>query len=254
MTALVTPMRDGQVDEAALEALVEAQIAAGIDALVPVRHHRRVGDADARGARAVVRRVVQARQEARAGDRRRRIELDGRGDRAVQGRARGRRRRALCTSRPTTIDPTQEGLYLHFKAIAEAVPLPIVLYNVPARTGCDLLPRDPRAAGRAAVGRRRSRRRPAPCSARSRSSARLGDRLAILSGEDAINCRSTPSARAAASRWSSATWRRSSSPSAGTRSPPATARARASCTTSRCRSPTRCSPRRARSRPRRRWR
>jgi len=36
--------------------------------------------------------------------------------------------------------PTQEGLYEHYKALSEAVPLPIVMYNVPGRTGCDLLP------------------------------------------------------------------------------------------------------------------
>jgi len=37
--------------------------------------------------------------------------------------------------------PTQEGLYLHFKAVAEAVPIPQILYNVPGRTACDLLPK-----------------------------------------------------------------------------------------------------------------
>ena len=41
---------------------------------------------------------------------------------------------------PAYIKPTQEGLYLHYKAIAEAVPIPQILYNVPSRTACDLLP------------------------------------------------------------------------------------------------------------------
>ena len=41
---------------------------------------------------------------------------------------------------PAYIKPTQEGLYQHYKQIAESVPIPIILYNVPSRTGCDLLP------------------------------------------------------------------------------------------------------------------
>jgi 4-hydroxy-tetrahydrodipicolinate synthase len=41
---------------------------------------------------------------------------------------------------PAYIKPTQEGLYQHYAAIAKAVPMPIILYNVPGRTACDLLP------------------------------------------------------------------------------------------------------------------
>ncbi len=41
---------------------------------------------------------------------------------------------------PAYIRPTQEGLYQHYQHIAEAVPIPIILYNVPTRTGCDMLP------------------------------------------------------------------------------------------------------------------
>jgi 4-hydroxy-tetrahydrodipicolinate synthase len=41
---------------------------------------------------------------------------------------------------PAYIKPTQEGLYLHYSLIAQSVPVPIILYNVPGRTGCDMLP------------------------------------------------------------------------------------------------------------------
>lgn len=47
---------------------------------------------------------------------------------------------AVLVLTPYYIKPTQEGLYQHFKAIAEAVPLPIILYNVPSRTACDIQP------------------------------------------------------------------------------------------------------------------
>jgi len=82
--------------------------------------------------------------------------------------------------------PTQEGLFLHFRAIAEATPLPIILYNVPARTGCDLLPETivrlcelPTVVGvKEAHG---------TVQRAQQIVARTRDRLVILSGEDAIN-------------------------------------------------------------------
>jgi 4-hydroxy-tetrahydrodipicolinate synthase len=47
---------------------------------------------------------------------------------------------AVLIMTPAYIKPTQEGLYQHYRHIAEAVPIPIILYNVPSRTNCDLLP------------------------------------------------------------------------------------------------------------------
>jgi 4-hydroxy-tetrahydrodipicolinate synthase len=80
--------------------------------------------------------------------------------------------------------PTQDGLYRHFKAVAEATGLPMVLYNVPGRTGCDLLPDTiarlcevPQVvAVKEATGNLQRA---------SQIIARVGDRLAMLSGDDA---------------------------------------------------------------------
>jgi 4-hydroxy-tetrahydrodipicolinate synthase len=80
--------------------------------------------------------------------------------------------------------PTQDGLYRHFKAIVDAVPLPTIVYNVPGRTSCDLLPDTiarladvPNIVGvKEATG---SAQRAAQIL------SKIGDRLVVLSGDDA---------------------------------------------------------------------
>ena len=84
--------------------------------------------------------------------------------------------------------PSQEGIYQHFKAIAEAVDLPVVLYNVPGRTGCDLLPETVAelVAHPSIVGIKEARAEP------ERMAALLALRspgFAVLSGADPTACR-----------------------------------------------------------------
>jgi 4-hydroxy-tetrahydrodipicolinate synthase len=184
-TALVTPMRDGQVDEAALEALVEWQVAEGIDALVPCGTTGESATLTHEEHAKVVRAVVRAAKKrvpviAGAGSNSTAEAI------ALSKDAREAGADALLQITPYYNRPTQEGLYLHFRAIAEAVPLPLVLYNVPARTGCDLLPETiarlcelPSVVGvKEAHG---------TVQRTQQILARVGDRLTILSGEDAIN-------------------------------------------------------------------
>jgi 4-hydroxy-tetrahydrodipicolinate synthase len=185
MTALVTPMRDGQVDEAALEALVEWQIGEGIDALVPCGTTGESATLTHEEHGKVIRRVVKAA-------RKRVPVIAGAGSNstaeaiALSKDAREAGADALLQITPYYNRPTQEGLYLHFRAIAEAVPLPIVLYNVPARTGCDLLPETiARLADLPSiVGVKEAH---GTVQRTQQIIARSGDRFVILSGEDAIN-------------------------------------------------------------------
>jgi 4-hydroxy-tetrahydrodipicolinate synthase len=185
MTALVTPMRDGQVDEAALEALVEWQIAEGVDGLIPCGTTGESATLTHDEHKKVVRCVVRAAKK-------RVPVIAGAGSNAtaeaiaLSKDAREAGADALLQITPYYNRPTQEGLYLHFAAIAEAVPLPIVLYNVPARTGCDMLPETIArlcelpsvVAVKEAHG---------TVQRTQQILARVGDRLTILSGEDAIN-------------------------------------------------------------------
>lgn len=135
--ALVTPFRDGAVDEKAFVALVERQIAGGVHGLVPVGttgetatlshdEHRRVVELCVQTARGRVPVIAGAGSNSTAEA----IEL------AAHAKAVGADA-ALIVS-PYYNRPSQEGIYQHYKAINDAVQLPVVVYNVPSRTGSDM--------------------------------------------------------------------------------------------------------------------
>jgi 4-hydroxy-tetrahydrodipicolinate synthase len=137
-TALITPFRpDGSLDEAAVRRLARRQIDAGIHFLSPVGT---TGEAPTLSHREKLR-VVELVVEEAAG----RVPVlagcGGYDTREVIELARDLQRigvDGLLSVTPYYNKPTQEGLYQHFRAIADATPLKIVLYNVPGRTGVNL--------------------------------------------------------------------------------------------------------------------
>ena len=138
-TALVTPFRNGAVDGAALEKLIEAQIAAGITGIVAVgttgesptlshdernevirltreKAHQRCQVIAGTGSNSTQHAVTDTKLAEKLG-------VDG----------------ALLVA-PYYNKPSQEGLFRHFKTIADATALPIILYNIPGRCGVDIGP------------------------------------------------------------------------------------------------------------------
>ncbi len=139
-TALVTPFLDnGQVDEMALKKLVEFQIREGIDFLVPCGT---TGESATLHRDEILRVIEIVLEKARgkvpvvagAGgyDTAKVVELAK--DVAELGVD------AILSVTPYYNKPTPEGLYQHFRKIAETVDVPVILYNIPGRTGCNLLP------------------------------------------------------------------------------------------------------------------
>jgi len=183
ITAIVTPFRGDAVDEEALRKLCDEQIAGGIDGIVPVgttgESPTLTFDEHIRVIKVVVD-AVRKRVPVIAGtgsnSTREAIELS---QAAQKVGADG-----LLLVTPYYNKPGQDHLYRHFKAVIDAVPLPSVVYNVPGRTGCDLLPDTlarlcelPAVVGvKEATG---------STLRASQILARVGDRLAVLSGDDA---------------------------------------------------------------------
>ena len=136
-TALVTPFRDGAVDENAFAALVERQIAAGVHGLVPMgttgesatlnrAEHGRVVELCVQVARGRVPVIAGAGSNATA-------------EAIVQARhAQSVGAQGALVVTPYYNRPSQEGLYRHYAAISQAVDLPVLVYNVPARTSVDI--------------------------------------------------------------------------------------------------------------------
>ncbi|GAB6141692.1 4-hydroxy-tetrahydrodipicolinate synthase [Methylosoma difficile] len=140
IVALVTPMdASGAVDVESLKRLVDFHIAQGSDALVAVGTTGESATLDENEHCEVIKRVV----EFAAG----RIPvIAGTGANSTKEainltrRAKEANADACLIVTPYYNKPTQEGLYQHYKAIAEAVAIPQILYNVPGRTACDMLP------------------------------------------------------------------------------------------------------------------
>ncbi len=140
MVALVTPMlANGEIDRDAFSRLVEYHIEHGTDALVVAGTTGESSTLDEGEHCTLIREAVRL---ARG-----RIPI-------IAGTGANSTREAIALTRcameagadacllvtPYYNKPTQEGLYLHYKAVAEAVAIPQILYNVPGRTACDLLP------------------------------------------------------------------------------------------------------------------
>ncbi|WP_020696814.1 4-hydroxy-tetrahydrodipicolinate synthase [Reyranella massiliensis] len=138
LVALITPFKNGSVDEKGFEKFVAWQIAEGTDGLVPcgttgesptlsMEEHKRVIDiciqtAKGTGVPVIAGTGSNSTDEA--------IELTRHAKQAGAD--------AAMLVVPYYNKPTQEGLFQHFKAVAEAVDIPILLYNVPPRTGGDM--------------------------------------------------------------------------------------------------------------------
>jgi 4-hydroxy-tetrahydrodipicolinate synthase len=139
LTALVTPFRDGAVDEEALRRLIERQIEAGINGLVPCGS---TGES-ATLSYAEHHRVVEITVAATAG----RVPVfAGTGSNSTQEAIdftnhakRAGADGALLLS-PYYNKPTQEGIYQHYQAVAQATGFPLVIYNIPGRTASNIAP------------------------------------------------------------------------------------------------------------------
>ena len=183
ITALVTPFRNGALDEEALRRLVDEQIAAGIDGLVPVGTTGESPTLDHEEHLRVIQVVVEQTRKrvpviagTGANSTREAVELSKEAKRLGAD--------GMLQVTPYYNKPTQDGLYRHFKAAVEASGLPTIVYNVPGRTGCDLLPEtvERLCELKQVVGVKEAT---GNLQRASQIIARVGDRLAVLSGDDA---------------------------------------------------------------------
>jgi len=184
-TAIVTPFRGGQIDETALERLIKHQIKGGVDGIVPVGT---TGESPTVNYEEHIQVISQSVKYA-AGKLK---VLAGTGANSTseaiyltQGAEKAGVDGSLQVA-PYYNKPTQEGLYQHFKAIAKATKLPIVLYSVPGRCGIEIaLDTVKRLAHdcKNVVGIKEAG---GSCDRVAQLRALLGPKFEILSGDDAL--------------------------------------------------------------------
>ncbi|MBM3891334.1 MAG: 4-hydroxy-tetrahydrodipicolinate synthase [Verrucomicrobia bacterium] len=184
-TAIVTPFRNGRVDEKKLASLVELQIKSGTDGLVPVgttgesptlshEEHIRVIEVVAKAAKGRCKIIAgtgsNCTDEA--------ISLTRKAEKAGAD--------AVLQVNPYYNKPSQEGMFLHFGMVAKATGLPVILYNIPGRCGVDCAAETVARlveAHKNIVGMKEAS---GSCDRVAQLKALCGDRLTVLSGDDSL--------------------------------------------------------------------
>ncbi len=184
MVALVTPFRDGEVDVATLQKLVEFHVKSGTSAIVPCGTTGESATLSHEEHEQVIERVIQtARGRVNV--------IAGTGSNNTQEALRFTRHAqragadgALLIS-PYYNKPTQEGLVQHFRTVAEAVEIPIVIYNIASRTGVNI---EPETFGRLAKIRNIAgvKESSGNLEQMSRIKALTGEKFALISGDDGL--------------------------------------------------------------------
>ena len=184
-TAIVTPFRGGQLDEAALERLIKFQIKGGVDGIVPVGT---TGESPTVNYEEHIQIIAQSVKFA-AG----KVKvLAGTGanstNEAIYLTQAAEKAGADGTLQvaPYYNKPTQEGLYQHFKAIAKATKLPIMLYSIPGRCGVEIAVETVKRLAqdcKTVVGIKEAG---GSCDRVSQLRAALGPKFEIMSGDDSL--------------------------------------------------------------------
>jgi 4-hydroxy-tetrahydrodipicolinate synthase len=182
-TAIITPFRNGAIDYEAAEKNIEFQIASGIDGLVPVGTTGESPTVSFQEHKEFIKKVVQV--------------VRGR-VKVIAGTGSNSTEEAICLSRsaqdhgvdgillvnPYYNKPTQNGLIQHFSKIAGSVTVPVVLYNIPGRTGVNFLPESIRELVKNSANIVAIKEASGDLSQMMRVMELCGNRLTLLSGDD----------------------------------------------------------------------
>ena len=184
-TAIVTPFKNGKIDDAAFERLVEFQIKGGVDGIVPAGT---TGESSTLGYQENIDIIERAVKFARG-----KIKI-------MAGTGANATTEAIYLTReaekvgadaslqvsPYYNRPTQEGLYQHFKAVAGVTSLPIVLYNIPGRCGVEIAIDTVKRLAESCKNIVAIKESAGSCDRVSQLRAALGPDFVILSGDDSL--------------------------------------------------------------------
>jgi 4-hydroxy-tetrahydrodipicolinate synthase len=184
-TALVTPFKNGQVDDTALEDLINFQVKGGVDGIVPVGTTGESPTLDYEEHIAVIARSVKfARGRIKV------IAGTGANSTAeavyLTRAAEAAGADASLQVTPYYNKPTQEGLYQHYKAIARATKLPIILYSVPSRSGVEIGVETVRRLARDCKNIVSIKESGGSCDRVSQLRAVVSPKFTIISGDDSL--------------------------------------------------------------------